>query len=244
MIRGTGYYRDLFCPPSPTPTSPVRSREFPNYRTTHRDFFAAAFFINLLSSKWEMWAPFAEALYNLPSRGYVQSDSEKVKVMMVVRENIISFAYALAVVVPYQHLPPPPSVLANIPKHEPKTVPGQIVQALTNRLVRPWQLIDEMFLTPQKTLDSINRLLQIENTEQWRAFLKDYGPYWAGTVLCACVIRWTHLAKDAKWAAEYDVLWKKSERSWMEVVKAVDNVRWKRRRLEGEEHEDEERFVE
>jgi hypothetical protein len=100
-----------------------------------------------------------------------------------------------------------------------------------------------MFLTPQKTLDSIDRVLQIQNTEQWRAFLNDYGPYWAATVLCACVIRWTDLAREAKWAAEYDLLWQKSERSWMAVVKAVDNVRWMRRRLDGEEDEDEERFV-
>ena len=191
-----------------------------------------------------MWAPFEEALYNLPSRGYVQLDSDKIKVMMIVRENILSFAYALAVVVPYQHLPPSPSVLEKIPEGEPKTVPGQIIQALSNRFVRPWQLIDQMFLTPQKTLDSIKRVLQIDNTEQWLAFLKDYGPYWAGTVLCACVLRWTDLAREAKWAAEYDVLWKKSEGSWMEVVRAVENVRWQRRRRPGEEDEEEEKFVE
>jgi len=228
IIRGVGYYKDLFYPPPPTDASPGRTRDFLHPTTMYRDFFAAGYFIHRLSNKWELWAPFEEALYNLPSKGYVQSDWEKCKVMMSIRENVLSFAYAIAIALPYQHVPPPASFLKKLPADEAKTVPGQIVEQLSNRLIRPWQLIDQMFLHPRKTVESIHKVLKIETTEQWKAFLAEYGPYWAGYVLCAAILRWTDLAREAKWAAEYDVLWRKSERSWIELSKAVDKVRWVR----------------
>ena len=194
----------------------------------YRDFFAAGYFIHRLSNKWELWAPFEEALYNLPSKGYVQSHWEKCKIMMFIRENVLSFTYAIAIALPYQHVPPPTSLLKQLPAEEAKTVPGQILEQLSNRLIRPWRLIDQMFLHPKKTVNSIQRVLKIETTEEWQAFLVEYGPYWAGYVLCAAILRWTDLAREAKWAAEYDVLWRKSERSWIELSKAVDKVRWVR----------------
>jgi hypothetical protein len=222
FIRATGYYRDLFPVPPGTPDAATSSLS-----TLHKDFFAAAYFVNRLSNKWEMWAPFEEALYDLPLKGFREMDPNKPKVMMILRDNILAFAYAIAIVVPYQHHPFP-AIPSTTEQSVPTTVPGYVVQSLGHRLIRPWQLIDHMFCDQQNTSDSVYKVLGIETLDQWEKFLETYGPYWAGYVLCACILRWTELVKEAEWASEYDVLWRKTEASWMRVCQAIDKVRWKR----------------
>jgi len=78
------------------------------------DFLVVGYFIYHLSNRWELWAPFEEALHHLPSKGYLQNDWEKCKVIMFYGRNILSSVYGITIVLPYQYVLPPASLLNNL----------------------------------------------------------------------------------------------------------------------------------
>ena len=97
---------------------------------------------------------------------------------------------------------------------------------LGHRLVRRWDLIDQMFDEDEKTVKALEGVLQVDSMEKAVEFKKEYGEFWAGWVLCAAIFRWCEMCNGEISEEGLNEIWNQSRSYWRDVALAVDQIRW------------------
>ena len=198
-----------------------------------------------MQREWNLWTPFEEALLDLPSSTDRKKNKRKVRDLITLRENVIKFAYAIALVIPwrkqkYSYAAAEISVLGGGNNSEgiiggkAKTFAGSILEELgssfVGKFVRAWELIDEMFLEDKRTLISLDKILEVDSSKKAVEFKEFYGKFWAGHVLCGAIFRWCEICEmhDGRIGKEEELeeVWGREEEYFRKIALAVDRVRW------------------
>jgi hypothetical protein len=136
-----------------------------------------------------------------------------------VKTNVQAFGYAIASVMSWRKHPEKPiDGLAN-------TWAGRIV-ANQHWVQKNWALIDEMFDKDERTLRSLELILDADSPEKRTEFRKEYGQYWAAHVLGAAMFSWSDTAAGRIREDELESLWLETRDYWNTIVRAVDGVQW------------------
>lgn len=170
-------------------------------------------------SEWELWTPFEEALLSLPTSTYRTKNKNHIRDLIILRQNVQTLAYAICIIMPWRNYPDRPAT------GEAKTFAGSILGAIGQRLVRRWDLIDQMFDEDDKTVRALE-VADVDSMEKAVEFKKDYGEFWAGWVLCAAIFKWCEMCKGEISEEGLQEIWSQSQSYWRDMASAVDKIRW------------------
>ena len=106
-----------------------------------------------------------------------------------------------------------------------KTFAGNILCAIGPRLVRRWDLIDQMFDEDSRTWKALEAL-DVDSMEKAVEFKKEYGEFWAGWVLCAAIFKWCEICKGEIGEEGLNEIWSQTQSYWRDVASAVDRIQW------------------
>jgi hypothetical protein len=218
MLYQLKYYRDFFAPPPPIPT-PITYIP-PTLPSHNHDYVTAGFFVGKLIREWDLWTPFEEALLDLPSQTNRSKEKSSIRDLIVLRQNVQTFAYAIAVVMPWRKHPQTPVT------RPAKTFAGAILTAMGNRFLRPWDLVDSMFDEDDRTYKALEMVLQVDSLEKANIFREIYGQFWAGHVLCAAIFKWCEISMGEVGEEKLQEIWDGNKEYWKSISEAVDRVRW------------------
>ena len=223
MIHDLRYYRDLLTLPLSNPVSSTYIP--PSLPADTADYVAAGWFVDRLSSEWDLWSPFEEALIDLPTLDYRPRDKTNVNALRLLRENVLSFAYCMAVVMPWRKHPQKPAAMEGLECHA-KTLAGSILWMMKDKLIKGWDIIDGMFDKDDHTVQAVEMILHTTSVKKARGFKEQYGRFWAAHVLCGMMFEWCELCRGQIEEDVLEAIWYQRESHWREVASAVDRARW------------------
>lgn len=223
MIHDLKYYRDLFVPPRPDPLPPIYLP--PSVRADNVDYVAAGWFVDRLHREWDLWAPFEEALIDLPTLDYAPRRKTNHHALRLLRENVLVYAYCIAAVMPWRKHPNE-YLAPELWDPAPKTLAGSILWMMRGKVVKGWDLIDAMFENDARTMTAPGKVLSVLSAKDVADLKTEFGEFWAAHVLCAMIFEWCELCQGKIGGDALETLWKSHEPRWKEISAAVDRVRW------------------
>ena len=217
LIHNVNYYRDLFSPPRSDTCYPL------SYPVNDLDCLSAAYFIHRVSRSFNLWAPFEEALLNLPPKTLRSHNKDNIFDMNDLRENVLRLAYAIAIAMPWRKYPQKPTTNSRA-----RTLAGAVVARLKSRLLNQvvWELIDSFFDKDEETVNALKEALDVDCAEKAKQFKQKYGDYWAAHILCGSIFEWCDRARPTVLESGAEKFWETNCSEWERIAMAVECIRW------------------
>jgi hypothetical protein len=187
------------------------------------DSVTTSWFLAQLIGDWDIWASFEEVLLNIPeATNRKPSDRTTSSGLALLKTNVQTFAYAIAAIMPWRKHPEKPF------KGPAKTLAGSILRTHKG-MTRSWNIIDSMIDQDDRTMQALEKILEVDSFDKGIEFQRTYGEYWGAHVLCAAMFSWAERAEGNVEERKLEELWNETREYWRLVAGAVDRVRWESR---------------